>query len=242
MDEWHIRSETYDKLKWTSKNELLSYILKKCDLNHNSRVCEVGTGTGTLAQFIVPHCKSVDAIDISEDMLNIARSKNDNKNINFHLMNAEHLDFDSESFNVAISRMCFHHIDNILKAASECNRILKPNGKIVICEAVPPEGSLNFYIDMFKIKEKRHVFVPNDLVKLLEKSNFKDIHFVFHNMPSVSIRNWLKNSGLPKHKQDIIYDMWLKSDDSVKEGHKLTVVNDDIFVNWCFIIISGLKK
>ena len=86
MDEWHIRSETYDKLKWTSKNELLSNILKECNLNHNSSVCEVGTGTGTLAQFIAPHCKSVDAIDISEDMLNIARSKNDNKNINFHLM------------------------------------------------------------------------------------------------------------------------------------------------------------
>ncbi len=85
MDEWHKRSETYDKLKWTSKNELLSNILKECNLNHNSCVCDIGTGTGTLAQFISPHCKTVDAIDISEDMLKIARSKNDKKNISYLL-------------------------------------------------------------------------------------------------------------------------------------------------------------
>ena len=44
------------------------------------------------------------------------------------------------------------------------------------------------------------------------------------------------SQSLPKQKQDIIYDMWLKSDEGVKQGHKLTVVDDDIFVNWCFVM------
>jgi len=242
MDEWQKRSEKYDKLQWTYKNELLLNILKKCEITSSSHVCDVGTGTGTLAQFISPYCKKVDAVDISEDMLKIARLKNNKRNICYHLMNAENLDFKSNTFNCIVSRMCFHHVDSPLNAIKECYRVLKSNGKIVICEAVPPPGSFNFYVRMFKLKEKRHVFIPDSLVHLLEQGGFEDIHFVFYNMPRVSIRNWLSNSGLSKQKQDTIFNIWLNSQRYVKEGHNLSVLDNDIFVDWSFLIISGLKK
>ena len=36
--------------------------------------------------------------------------------------------------------------------------------------------------------------------------------------------------------------MWLNSDEIIKKEHNLSVNNGDIFVDWNFMIFSGVKK
>ena len=115
-------------------------------------------------------------------------------------MNAEHLEFDSDIFDLVTARMCFHHIAHQEKAINETVRILKQRGKFVISEGIPPLGVRKFYTKMFKIKEKRRTYTIDDLVELLESGELKNINIEIHKMPSVSINKWLDNSGLEKIK------------------------------------------
>ena len=241
MNEWTKRHSSYDNLKWTGNNDLLESIKNSCFLKKDHIVCDIGTGTGIVANYLSPYCKKIEGIDISGDMLKIAKEKNNKKNVSFHIMNAEKLSFNNNIFDRVIARMSFHHIVHIKKAICECSRILKNNGKLIICEVIPPENSFLFYNQFFKIKEKRHIFTKNDLLNILKYGNFKNIQSKNYIMEKVSIKNWLKNSGLSEDKQKIIFDMWGNSNNIVKKEHNLFKNNGDIFVDWNFIIFSGDK-
>ena len=99
---------------------------KICDLKSDYHACDIGTGTGIIAQTLAQYCKNVDAIDYSKAMLNIAKNKRRKGNISYKLMNAEKLEFSSNQFDIVTARMCFHHIAHHDKAINECVRVLKP--------------------------------------------------------------------------------------------------------------------
>jgi len=227
-DGWQKRSKVYDELNWTNREEYMASFLKMCDLKSNYYACDVGSGTGTIANAISRYCYKINAIDISEDMLNVAKKKHNSENITYRIMNAENMEFDPNTFDCVTARMCFHHIHNQKKAIKKCYDILKPGGRFVISEGIPPIGAKSFYTEMFKLKEKRRTYTLDSLIELLEFGGFKDIDFTIHKMPNVSINNWLENSGLDKKTCKKIYNLHLDSPDYIKKVY--------------FAIVAGIKK
>ena len=138
--------------------------------------------------------------------------------------------------------MAFHHIDNDNVAIKECIRVLKPGKKFVISEGVPPPGARHFYTEMFKLKEKRRTYIIDDLVDLLQYGGLIGIEIKIHKIPSVSISNWLINSGLSKETCDKIYNMHLDCEDYVKKTYNMEIVSGDILMDWTTAIISGVKE
>lgn len=69
--------------------------------------------------------------------------------------------------------MVFHHImDNLDRAVLRCYDLLKENGKICVAEGVPPVDDpdvVDWYTEMFKLKEERRTFTPEQLVDYLRK-------------------------------------------------------------------------
>ena len=239
--EWNVRAEKYDNLEWTNRDQYMEKLLKICDLKSDFHACDIGTGTGIIAQTVAHYCKKVDAIDYSKSMLAVAKNKRRKDNIRYKLMNAEKLDFSSDQFDIVTARMCFHHIAHQDKAISECVRVLKPNKKLVISEGIPPPGVRKFYTEMFKLKEKRRTYTIDDLVELLENGGLKNINLEIHKMPSVSINNWLANSGKDKATCKKIYDMHLDCEDYVKKAYNMKILKGDIFMDWLIAIVSGVK-
>jgi ubiquinone/menaquinone biosynthesis C-methylase UbiE len=242
VDNWKQRASVYDNLRWTAEDELLKKIHRFSGITRESMVLDVGTGTGILPRYLSPLCHRVYAVDVSRDMLNIAVNKNNGLNISYQVMDATDLLFMSGFFDCVVSRMCFHHINDRVKAMNECLRVLKPGGEMIICEVVPPIGSYDFYVDMFKLKEERFVFTPDGLISMLNGVGLVDIDFSFYTMKDVSIRNWLGNSGLSVEVQDIIFKMWYGCPGIVRDGHGLVFVGDDILVRWLFMIVKGKKE
>jgi len=240
-EEWKKRSKLYDKLDWTNRQEYMEKFLKMCDLNSKYYLCDIGTGTGTIAHEVAEYVSKVEAIDISEDMLRIARQKNNSQNISYKIINAETLNHPPNTFDCVTARMCFHHINDQKKAVKRCYDVLKPGGKLVISEGIPPAGARRFYTEVFKLKEKRRTYTIDDLVELLENANFKNIDFVVHKMPNVGINNWLENSGLDKKICRKIYDMHLDSPGYIKKAYNMKICNGDIYMDWLFAIVSGVK-
>ena len=237
---WQNRVKSYEKLNWVKDKELLDAILKTCNATDISNICDIGTGTGIVANHIAPFCKQVDAIDKNKAMMKKRKNQFCN-NVFFYQMDAEELDITENSYDIVVSRMCFHHIDNPQHAIKECYRILKPGGNMVLCEAIPPYCCYQFYVELFEIKEKRHVFTSDDLIFLFELAGFSSVDFSLHVMKQVSIRNWITNNALWDSKQKKLFDMWKNSPDYIKQIHNLVLSDDDILVDWLFMIVRGIK-
>jgi demethylmenaquinone methyltransferase/2-methoxy-6-polyprenyl-1,4-benzoquinol methylase len=161
--------------------------------NEQIRVLDVCCGTGNSAIAIGKKNinKTVIGIDLSSDMLKVARNKaikNKINNISFKEMNASKMDFSSGSFDVVTISLALHEmpqklIDLIL---TEAGRVLKPNGKLYIIDWDRPKhpiASLLFSIfpTLFEPKVFKH-FLKIDWKQLLVKFAFeyKDTeHYTF---------------------------------------------------------------
>ena len=240
-DFWKKRSYSYDDLEWVNREKYIEMILSECNLKSFAVGCDLGTGTGIIAYELSKYCKTVYGIDISSDMLDIAREKRSSFNIEYLLMNAEKLEFEDNIFDFVTARMTFHHIKNQEKAVSEIFRTLKSGGKLVIAEGIPPPGARRFYTEMFKMKEKRRTYSVDMLVELIEGGGFEDIVIKNHRMRNVSINNWLKESGLSDDACKQIYDFHLDSPGYIKNAYNMKILQGDIFMDWQSAIVSGRK-
>lgn len=97
----------------------------------NSKVLLVGVGTGEDLYFMPEDC-FITGIDISETMLSQAGKKTQNRNAEFLIMNAEHLDFLNETFDYVILNLVLSVVENPRQAMSETVRVLKDDGQILV--------------------------------------------------------------------------------------------------------------
>ena len=108
---------------------VLRNLIDKVPVARNSRVLEVGCGTGNYIDAIrnLTGCVAV-GIDPSEDMLSIAARKS--PELILHAGKAESIDFPSNSFDLAFSVDVIHHVTDSMAYFHEAHRILKAGGKI----------------------------------------------------------------------------------------------------------------
>ena len=98
-----------------------------------SAVLELGCGTGYFTKEIIKTGAKVTAIDISPDLLAVARKEVGAPNVVFMEENAYRMTFPNNHFDSIIDSSVLHHPD-IPKALSEMFRMLKPGGRIAFTE------------------------------------------------------------------------------------------------------------
>ena len=99
-----------------------------------ARALEIGCGTGRITQALAKRFASVDAIDVSSDMVRIAERDLANiRNVRFHVTNGIDLrNFPDASFDYACSELVFRHIPSrevIRTYLLETGRILTHGGR-----------------------------------------------------------------------------------------------------------------
>ena len=109
------------------------YFIQHGDITAGKKVLEIGCGTGEFTKRITQTGADITAIDISPDLLEIARKTIPNVTVRFHVQNVEKLDFKDGSFDVVIGSSILHHL-NLNLAIKEVYRVLKRGGGIVFTE------------------------------------------------------------------------------------------------------------
>jgi len=213
-------------------------LIAGCD---SPEIVDIGTGSGAVAAAIQPLVRHVVAIDLSDSML----AQGQWLGVSVVKLDIGDSFFADAIFDRVFARMVFHHVvDNLDRAILRCYDILRPGGKIVVAEGVPPVEDpevVRWFTEMFALKEERRVFVPQDLEHYLRRNGLQNVTCTDHYIEHFSIRNWLENSGLEKDKQEAIMSMHKNASKTVKAAFQMECTADDCFVRSRNVILVGEK-
>lgn len=239
---WGARAEKYNNLNWVNKNNTLEDMLMFAGDTNGKKVLDLGTGTGKVLSLFKKHnpCGIYYGIDISNEMTSLI-----DKSLGFNIQTCAMEDmniFQDNYFDVVTARMCMHHAEDIDKAFYEVKRVLKPNGIFIVCEGTPPDRhSVDFYTNMFKYKEDRHTFLLDDLTNHYIKAGYNNILSKTTVLEKMSLNNWIDNGGTPEENKKIIKELHYNAPDYVKKAYLMEEKDDDILMNWKFVVVCGSK-
>ncbi len=242
---WRKRAQRYNNLEWVKKSNVLQAFMLVGNFDKDHVVLDAGCGTGKVLGTVAPYVKEVHGVDISEEMLSqIDLSSIPNAKVS--VGDIGNLDYPDNFFDRITVRLVLHHIlddDDLMRVLKELYRVLKPNGKIIVSEGVPPhEDVKKDYEEVFKLKEKRRVFMPEDLVRLLKRAGFRHIRVNIIIDEHMSVRNWLENAGdLDEETIEKIYNMHKFASPRFKEVYNLVDKGDDILIDVKVALVTGIK-
>lgn len=115
------------------------------------RVLDLGCGYGCHCMYAVQNgAEYVLGTDISEKMLDTARKKNSDKRIEYQRIAMEELELPDQSFDVVLSSLAFHYIQDFEGLVSNISRWLTDSGKFIFSVEHPvftSYGTQDWYYD-----------------------------------------------------------------------------------------------
>ena len=129
-------ADQYEKKIWFDQHILgVARLRKNLLAKATGKILEVACGTG-LNIPLFPTGSDITAVDLSSNMLEVARANaiKHNLNVNLAVMDAEHLEFPDGSFDTVISTLSTCTFPNPLKALDEIKRVCRLDGLILLLE------------------------------------------------------------------------------------------------------------
>lgn len=165
----------YDELRKGCYGEALRDILTtRFPLKPGSVVADIGTGTGYLAKKLAETAGLVNAIDISQAMLEVARkdlSPKELETIQLIEGDAHDLPLEDDSQDMVYANLLLHHLLEPSLAIKDIYRILKPGGSLVISD-------IDRHNYQWAKNEKSDVWLGierNEIKEWFHEAGFKDI-------------------------------------------------------------------
>ena len=140
-DYWTKRSEGFSEhmLEHMEEDEKGLYIRRIREFSDTGKmeVLDIGTGPGLFPIILGKDGHHVIAIDYSDGMVDIARRNCRNQGVECDIrkMDAQHLEFGDESFDLIVSRKVLWNLPDPVGAYKEWLRVLKPEGKMILFDA-----------------------------------------------------------------------------------------------------------
>jgi ubiquinone/menaquinone biosynthesis C-methylase UbiE len=98
----------------------------------DQKILDVGCGTGRSAG-IIADCSEFWGIDLSDVAIDKARHQYaDKSDFHFLPMDAHHLQFEDNTFDIVLSLETYEHVFNPHKVIREIFRVLKPSGRLIL--------------------------------------------------------------------------------------------------------------
>jgi 2-polyprenyl-3-methyl-5-hydroxy-6-metoxy-1,4-benzoquinol methylase len=151
-------------------------------LKPSDTVLDFGCGTGLISNDIADSVKFIHAIDISSKMIEIAKSKADNRKIQ-NIFYTHSTIFDERhikgSFDVILAFYILHLLQDTKKTIQRINDLLKPGGYVI--SIIPCIGEKIFLNILLSILSKIGLipdiksFKANELEDIIANGNFQTI-------------------------------------------------------------------
>jgi len=194
------------KKDYTYQSEvILPGLLKLMEIKKTDNVLDLACGQGFFSRAFAKLGAKVTGVDISSELIEIAK-KQDMQNLNYAVSSADNLPFLKDcSFEKISIILALQNIDNLSGVIKECNRLLKPKGKLYIVLNHPafrvPRKSDWGFDDKFKIQYRRvekylSEFMMNIDMNPGEKIQKNKVYTVSFHRPLQSYFRSLNAAGL----------------------------------------------
>jgi SAM-dependent methyltransferase len=163
------------RLRWERRVQMLGVHLRP-----GMTILEVGCGTGYFTGELARSGAEIVAIDVSPELLEIARANYSAPNVRYEIQNAYALMYSDATFDSVVGSSILHHLE-IEQALREIYRVLKPRGTIYFTEPnmLNPQIAIQKNVPWVK---RRLGDSPNEtaffrwlLRRLLEKTGYRDV-------------------------------------------------------------------
>lgn len=126
------RAENYARFRPGYPDELFTFIETEMNLRSADNIVDIGSGTGLFAGPLLKHGHKVVCLEPNEDMRKAGEERL-KKYPSFQSIQstAEHTGLEDSSVDLITIAQTFHWLDPVA-ARLECNRILKPNGHVIL--------------------------------------------------------------------------------------------------------------
>lgn len=203
FDRWSRRYDEGRISGWFQYTQELA--VRELNLKPNSRILDVGCGTGHAVVRLASMCPrgKVCGIDISAGMVAKASakvSKNTSAKVEFLQASSDDIPYPAAEFDHVLCTNSFHHYPSPSRVLEEMRRVLKPGGQLVILENAPDLSWYTLAWDrILRLVEKGHVryYTSREIGVMLRASNFDELklcylgnEFLKHGKIFASIQVW----------------------------------------------------
>ena len=135
--------------KGTKSARFYDDLIREVEINTGDRVLDVGCGTGTVLSYMASKTDvSGFGLDISEKMLDVAREKN--PDFEFVCGDCVTMPYEDGSMDIVMACMAYHHFPDQKRFREEAFRVLKPGGRLYVCDPRFPWIIRTFFNTCFK--------------------------------------------------------------------------------------------
>ena len=144
LENYDKRAETYDQEMISKFGEYYFKVIRKMvefiKPKSQDVVLDIGAGTGAVSFALAPYVKRVIAVDISESMLQEAKRKAQDSNIeNIEFVVGDFLNLNvDEKVDAIVSNIALHHLtdEDKAKAIANMGSLLNDSGRIVLGDVI----------------------------------------------------------------------------------------------------------
>lgn len=149
-------------------------ILANVPLDEGMDVIDFGAGTGLLTSHVAPRVRKIAAVDTSASMLDKLAAKPEfHGKVTAVCQDITRQPLDTQ-YDLIISAMAMHHVEDTAKLFATFARHLQPGGKIALADLDKEDGTFH-PADAEGVFH--HGFVRDDLKTIIANNGFVDIHF-----------------------------------------------------------------
>jgi SAM-dependent methyltransferase len=226
----------YHNLQWVRESSFIDLIARIC--GQGEALLELGCGTGAMIGRLAGDFSRCVGVDPAGNLL--ARAPRA-ANIEYVEKKLEDITYTDE-FDCVLLRNTVHHLQDPESGISQAAKALKPGGRIVLCEGVPPDSKVReFYTRLFALFDGRHILTEGDLLALLRMNGFAQIVLQPYFMEGVDLYDWLRKVSPNETVFKKALDLHLSGDDHFRRVYEVREADGTYTMTWRFMVASGVK-
>jgi ubiquinone/menaquinone biosynthesis C-methylase UbiE len=192
---------------WVTNEERIRRLVASAQLKGNERVLDIATGPGFIAEAFARGAREVIGVDLTAAMLAIGEERAKERgisNVSFRIADVQKLPFENEQFDVVVSRLALHHMQNPGQVVGEMTRVCRMGGTVLVEDIYSSEhaGRAQYQDRWEKLRDPSHVRVLplSEHLRLFREAGLETDGLKTYDDLCPEVERWLATTKAPQER------------------------------------------